>query len=70
MAEEIIVASQRFDQSESKKEGEDLSVDVIEQGIDECRLSLIDKIIGKKVANFIGVKNFTSHVWIYPRHLR
>ena len=39
-------------------------------GIEECRLSLVGRIIGEKFANYIGVKNFTNHVWGYPRNLR
>ena len=31
--------------------------------------SLVGKLMGEKVANFIGVKNFTNHVWGYPRNM-
>ena len=52
MAEDITVAFQRFDLTEVDKEGIDLSLEDIEKGIDDCRLSLLGKIMGEKVANF------------------
>ena len=35
--------------------------------IEKCKL--IGRLIGEKVANFTGVKNFTNHAWGYPRNL-
>ncbi|KAL3527635.1 hypothetical protein ACH5RR_012291 [Cinchona calisaya] len=31
--------------------------------------SLFGRIVGDKMANFVGVKNFVNHVWGYPREL-
>ena len=52
MAEDITTAFQRFDLTEVEKKGIDLSLEDIEKGIDDCRLSLLGKIMGEKVANF------------------
>ena len=37
---------------------------------EECRLSLVGRIIGEKVANYTGVKNFSNNVWGYPRNMK
>ena len=61
---------QKFDLSSTETKGVDLNEEDIERSIEECRLSLIGKYNGKKTENFSGIKNFTNHVWGYPRNLR
>ena len=38
--------------------------------LEECRLSLVGRIIEDKVTNYIRVKIFTNHVWGYPRNMK
>ena len=53
----------------SELEGVDLCSDDIRGGVQDCSRSLVGRLIGDKVANFTGVKNFTNHVWGYPRNM-
>ncbi|XP_071933726.1 uncharacterized protein [Coffea arabica] len=62
-------AFKRFDLSNKERGGIDLETEDVLAGVQECKLSLVGRIMGKKVANFTGVKNYTSHVWGYPRNL-
>ncbi|XP_027103144.1 uncharacterized protein [Coffea arabica] len=70
MAEELADAIRKFDLSDKELEGTDLGVGEIDIGIQECQLSLVGRIKGEKVANFVGVKNFVTTAWGYPRNLR
>ncbi|XP_027177973.1 uncharacterized protein LOC113777128 [Coffea eugenioides] len=70
MAENLTKAFQRFDLSNKEMEGIDLETDDVLAGIEECKLTLVGRIMGEKVANLTGVKNYTSHVWGYPRNLQ
>ena len=42
----------------------------IDIGIKECRASLVGRVMGEKIANFVGVKNFATTAWNYPRDMR
>ena len=70
MEEVLVSALKRFDLSETEVEGIDLEDEDVELSIQDCRGSLVGRIMGDKIANFTGVKNFTNHVWGYPRNLR
>lgn len=69
MEEDLTRAFRKFDLSKSELEGVDLSSDDISEGIQDCRQSLVGRLIGEKVAHFTGIKNFTNHAWGYPRNL-
>ena len=62
-------AFKKFDLSETELEGIDLSSEDIKKGVQDCSGSLVGKLIGEKVANFTGVKNFTNPAWGYPRNM-
>ena len=70
MADSLHRAFQKFDLGEKEAGAVDLSWGDVEEGRKECRLSLVGRIMGEKIANFTGVKNFTNHVWGYPRNMR
>ena len=70
MANSLHRAFKKFDLGEKEIEAVDLRWGDVEVGMEECKLSLVGTIIGKKIANFTGVKNFTNHVWGYPRNMR
>ncbi|XP_027151948.1 uncharacterized protein LOC113752002 [Coffea eugenioides] len=70
MEEVLVSALKRFDLSEKEVEGIDLDDEDVELSVQDCRGSLVGRIMGDKIANFTGVKNFTNHVWGYPRNLR
>ena len=70
MADSLNRAFQKFDLGEKEVGAVDLSWGDVEEGREECRLSLVGRIMGEKIANFTGVKNFTNHVWGYPRNMR
>ena len=39
------------------------------KGVSECKLSLVGKIYGDKIANVAGIKSFITNTWNYPRIL-
>ena len=70
MAEELEDVLRKFDLSEKEVaciqiEGEDTF-----QGVEICRMSIIGKVIGKKVANIIGIKSFTSNMWMFAKNVK
>ena len=69
MEEALERAFKKFDLFETELEGIDLSSEDIKKGVQDCSGSLVGKLMGEKVANFTGVKNFTNHVWGYPRNM-
>ena len=69
MAEELAVIMQKFALSELEMGGRTLELGDADTGVQECQLSLVGKVIGEKIVNFVGVKNFVSSVWGYPRGL-
>nr|XP_027120633.1 uncharacterized protein LOC113737637 [Coffea arabica] len=70
MADDLTFAFKRFDLNPEEEEGVDMSFEDIQQSVEECQLSLMGKVIGEKVTNFTGIKNFTAHVWGYPKNLK
>ncbi|XP_027101468.1 uncharacterized protein [Coffea arabica] len=69
MAATLTKAFQRFDLSNKEMAGIDLETEDVLERVEECKLSLVGRIMGEKVPNFTGVKNYTSHMWGYPRNL-
>ncbi|XP_027102865.1 uncharacterized protein [Coffea arabica] len=70
MEDELAMALRRFELSDKEVGGIDLSHDDVEQSVQDCRGTLVGRIMGEKIANFTWVKQFTNHVWGYPRNLR
>lgn len=70
MAKELVEIMETFVLSTKEKEGSELVIDDLQEGIKKCRLSLIGKIKGEKVANFTGVRNFVLNAWGYPKKLK
>lgn len=69
MGEALERAFKKFDLLEAEIGGIDLCREDIKEGVKHCSGSLVDRLIGEKVANFIGLKNFTNHAWGYPRNM-
>ncbi|XP_027061100.1 uncharacterized protein [Coffea arabica] len=67
MAEELADIMQKFVLSEKELGGTALDLDDVDKGIKECQHSLVGKIVGEKIVNFVGVKNFANLAWGYPR---
>lgn len=70
MEEDLTYAFQRFVLNPAEREGVDLGVEEVQQSLRECNLSLIGKVVGERIVNFTGIKNFTGHAWGYPRNLK
>ena len=66
MAEELAVIMQKFALSEQEMGGTTLELGDADTGVQECQLSLVGKVIGEKIVNFVGVKNFVNSAWGYP----
>ena len=69
MEEELTRAFSKFELSSTELGGVDLCSEDVSEGVKDCRRSLVGRLIGTKVANYTGVKNFTNHAWGYPRNL-
>ena len=65
MAEELADATRKYALSDKELEGTDLGGEGIAIGIQECQLSLVGRIVGEKVANFVGVRSFVTTAWGY-----
>nr|XP_027088489.1 uncharacterized protein LOC113709831 [Coffea arabica] len=70
MAEELAEILQSFELSSKELQVTDVGREELAIGIKECQCSLIGKIMGEKIANYTGVKNFVSTAWSYPRDLK
>nr|XP_027118509.1 uncharacterized protein LOC113735714 [Coffea arabica] len=60
---------QKFSLAGNELSGAILNLEDLNSGIKECEGSLIGRIMGEKVANFTGVKNFVAAAWSYPKNL-
>lgn len=69
MEENLARAFDKFDLSEKEVVGIDLSNEDIQESVRDCSGSLVGRLVGEKVANYTGVKNFTNHAWGYPRKM-
>lgn len=70
MADDLADILQRFELSREETTGIELQGTDVKQSVEECTLSLVGKILGEKIANFTGLKNYVNHAWGFPRHLR
>ncbi|XP_027071609.1 uncharacterized protein [Coffea arabica] len=69
MAEDIADILQGFTLLNKELQITELGTQELAFGIKECQSSLLGKIVGEKIANFTGVKNFVTSAWGYPRDL-
>nr|XP_027083698.1 uncharacterized protein LOC113705999 [Coffea arabica] len=60
---------QRFSLEGNEISGAKLELEDLSSGIKDCEGSLIGRIMGEKIANFTGVKNFVTAAWSYPKNL-
>ena len=70
MAEELAEILQNFDLSSAELQTTTLGHEEIGGGVQECRSSLIGKVVGEKVSNYTGIKNFVIAAWSFPRELQ
>lgn len=63
MAEELAEVLGKFNLSNRETGGISLEDHDDLVGCEECRNGLFSKVIGDKVANFTGVRNFVSQTW-------
>ena len=69
MADDLVEVFDRFDLSNKESSGiilDDVDEDI---GTVECRKSLFGRIMGERITNFTGVKNFVNQVWGFPRNM-
>ena len=69
MAEDIVDILQSFNLSNKELQVTEMGSEELSLGIKECQSSLLGKIVGEKIANYTGVKNFVTAAWGYPRDL-
>ncbi|KAL3528851.1 hypothetical protein ACH5RR_008173 [Cinchona calisaya] len=62
MAEDLVEILQKFELSEKEIGETAIDLQDFQEGVEDCKGSLLGKVIEDKVLNFIGVKNFTLHV--------
>ncbi|XP_027184311.1 uncharacterized protein LOC113782635 [Coffea eugenioides] len=70
MAEELEEVHKKFNLSDKEAAGIQIEGDDAFQGVEECQLSIIGKVIGDKVANVTGIKRFSSNVWIFAKNVK
>ena len=70
MANKLIEVLQKFALPNNEKGGTQLDLGDVDDGIMEYQQSIIGKVRGEKIANYIGVKNFATLAWGYPRGLK
>ncbi|KAL3516418.1 hypothetical protein ACH5RR_023320 [Cinchona calisaya] len=63
MGEDLIEMMKKFDLSEKEASGVTLDFKDVEDGLKGCKKSLIRKIIGKKMVNKTGIRNFALSTW-------
>ncbi|XP_071920723.1 uncharacterized protein [Coffea arabica] len=59
---------QKFSLADNELSGATLELEDLHNGVRECECNLIGRLMGEKVANFTGVKNFMTVAWGYPRN--
>lgn len=60
---------QRFSLEGNEISGAKLELEDLSSGVKDCKGSLIGRIMGEKIVNFTGVKNFVTAAWSYPKNL-
>nr|XP_027120420.1 uncharacterized protein LOC113737375 [Coffea arabica] len=69
MDEDLAELLKKFSLEGNELLGATLELGDLQQGVRACEESLIGRVIGKKVVNFTGVKNFVTAAWGYPRNI-
>ncbi|KAL3512771.1 hypothetical protein ACH5RR_025488 [Cinchona calisaya] len=69
MAEELAKNFEKFELSKKEQVVVKLCKEDVEYNAVKYDKCLIEKIIGERVMNFVGVKIFTSQMWGYPKKL-
>nr|XP_027070949.1 uncharacterized protein LOC113695926 [Coffea arabica] len=69
MAEEIADILKGFTLSSKEMQVTEVGTEELTLGIKECQGSLLGKIVGEKIANYTGVKNFVTAAWGYPKDM-
>lgn len=69
MAEELAEVLRKFDLSSRESGGIILEDEDDLDGCEKCRMSLFGKVIGDRVTNFTGVRNFAAQMWGSPKNL-
>ena len=70
MAEEITEILQRFDLSTKERGETEIDLGDVGPSVKECKESLVGKVMGEKIINYVGVRNFVTVAWGYPKGLR
>lgn len=70
MTEELVDIMSRFDLNSKEKGDSEVKLEEMEEGLKVCKLSLIGKIVGEKVANYIGVKNYVQGAWSNTKKIK
>nr|XP_027076011.1 uncharacterized protein LOC113699853 [Coffea arabica] len=60
---------QKFSLEENELVGLTLEGEDFQTGLRACENSIIGRVLGEKVINFTGIKNFVAVAWGYPRNL-
>ena len=60
---------QKFSLEGNELLGPTLELEDFHTGVRACENSFIGRVIGEKVINFTGIKNFVAVAWGYPRNL-
>nr|XP_027062865.1 uncharacterized protein LOC113689269 [Coffea arabica] len=68
MAEAVDIMH-KFVLSERELCGTAIELGDADTGVQECQMSLVGKVVGEKIINFVGVKNFVNLTWGYPMGL-
>ena len=69
MAKEIADILKGFTLSSKEMQVTEVGTEELTLGIKECQGSLLGKIVGEKIANYTGVKNFVTAAWGYPKDM-
>ena len=69
MEEDLAELLKKFSLEGNELLGATLEFGDLHQGVRACEESLIGRVIGEKVVNFTGVKNFVTAAWGYPRNI-
>ncbi|XP_071909688.1 uncharacterized protein [Coffea arabica] len=70
MAEELTEILQKFALTSKEMDGAEIDFGDVGASVKECGESLVGRIKGEKVINFVGMKIFVTLAWGYPKCLR
>ena len=70
MAEELEEVLRKFELTDKEVNGIQLEGGEVFQGIEECKMGIIGKVVGEKNVNISGIKSFSSNLWSFAKNLR